>query len=91
MKLLRRRDLVCRQAVELMTDYLEGRLSRAGRRRFEVHLAGCPNCTEYLAQLRETIRLTGQAAAPEALPPQLRDDLIQLYRQWQSEQDPPAP
>jgi anti-sigma factor RsiW len=85
-KLLRSRDIVCRQAVELMTDYLEGRLSRAGRRRFEAHLAGCPHCTEYLAQLREAIRLTGQAAAPEDLPPRMRDDLIQLYRQWQSEQ-----
>ena len=90
MKLLRSRDVVCRQAVELMTDYLEGRLNRAERRRFEAHLAKCPHCTEYLAQLRETIRLTGQsaaqAAAPEGLPSQLRDDLIQLYRQWQSEQ-----
>ena len=85
MKLLRGRDLVCRQAVELMTDYLEGRLSRAERRRFEAHLARCPNCTEYLAQLRETIRLTGQAAVPEDLQPELRDDLIQLYRRWQSE------
>jgi anti-sigma factor RsiW len=84
-KLLRSRDIVCRQAVELMTDYLEGRLSQAGRRRFERHLAGCPNCTEYLAQLRETIRLTGQTAAAEDLPAPMRDDLIQLYRQWQSE------
>jgi anti-sigma factor RsiW len=84
-KLLRSRDIVCRQAVELMTDYLEGRLSRAERRRFERHLAGCPNCTEYLAQIRETIRLTGQTAAPEDVPPPMRDDLIQLYRQWQSE------
>jgi anti-sigma factor RsiW len=85
MRLLRGRDLVCRQAVELMTDYLEGRLSRAERRRFEAHLARCPHCTEYLAQLRETIRLTGQAGAPEDLPPRTRDELIQLYRQWQSE------
>jgi len=83
---LHRRDLVCRQAVELMTDYLEDRLSRAQRRRFEGHLAACPNCTEYLAQLRETIRLTGQAGAPEDLPAQTQDDLIQLFRQWQSEQ-----
>jgi anti-sigma factor RsiW len=85
-KLLRGRDLVCRQAVELMTDYLEGRLSRAEQRRFEVHLARCPHCTEYLAQLRETIRLAGQVAAPGELSPRLQEDLIQLYRQWQSEQ-----
>jgi hypothetical protein len=44
MRLLRRRDLVCQQAVELVTDYLEGTLSRSARR-FEAHLAGCPHCT----------------------------------------------
>jgi anti-sigma factor RsiW len=48
MRLLRR-DLVCQQAVELVTEYLEGTLSRSARRRFEAHLAGCPHCPEYPA------------------------------------------
>ena len=80
----RRRDLVCQQAVELVTDYLENALDRAGRRRFEKHLAGCPHCTEYLAQIRETIRLAGRVT-PEDLTPQMRDDLTDLYRRWRSE------
>ena len=37
---LRRKDIVCQQAVELVTDYLEGSLSRRERRRFEAHLLG---------------------------------------------------
>jgi anti-sigma factor RsiW len=81
--LRRRRDLVCQQAVELVTDYLEGALSRADRRRFEAHLAGCPHCTEYLAQMRSTIGLTGGIAV-EDLPPQLRDDLVAVYRRWRA-------
>jgi anti-sigma factor RsiW len=85
MRLLRRRDLVCQQAVELVTDYLEGALSRQSRRRFEVHLAGCPHCTEYLAQMRETIRLTGRLE-PEDLTPQQRDEFVELYRRWRAEQ-----
>jgi anti-sigma factor RsiW len=52
LRLRLRRDLVCQQAVELVTDYLEDTLSRGDRRRFESHLAGCPHCTEYLAQMR---------------------------------------
>ena len=32
-------QLVCQQAVELMSDYLEGSLSRRDRRRLEKHLA----------------------------------------------------
>jgi hypothetical protein len=38
MRILLRRDLVCRQAVELVTDYLGGALSRRARQRFEAHL-----------------------------------------------------
>jgi anti-sigma factor RsiW len=81
---LLRREVVCQQAVELVTDYLEGALSRAARRRFEAHLAGCPHCTEYLAQMRETIRLTGRLG-PEDLTPQMQDEFVELYRRWQSE------
>ena len=84
MKLAFRRDLVCQQAVELVSDYLEGALRRSARRRFERHLVGCPHCTEYLAQMRETISLTGRLA-PEDLTPQMRDDLTDLYRRWRNE------
>ena len=85
MRLLARRDLVCRQAVELVTGYLEGTLSGRARRRFEAHLAGCPHCTEYLAQMRETISLTGRLE-PEDLTLQARDEIVDLYRRWRSEQ-----
>lgn len=81
---LRRRDMACRQAIELVTDYLEGALSRRDRRRFEAHLRGCPNCHAYLEQIRVTIRLTGQVA-PEDLHPEARVELTELYRRWRTE------
>jgi len=84
--LLLRRDLVCQQAVELVTGYLEGTLSWREHRRFEAHLAGCPNCTEYLAQMRETIRLAGRLK-PEDLTPQQREEFVDLYRRWRSDQE----
>jgi anti-sigma factor RsiW len=84
--LLLRRDLVCQQAVELVTGYLEGTLSRRERRRFEAHLAGCPHCTEYLAQMRETIRLTGRLE-PQDLTSRQQEEFIDLYRRWRSEQE----
>jgi anti-sigma factor RsiW len=83
---LRRDEIVCQQAVELVTDYLEGALSRSSRRRFERHLASCEHCTEYLAQMRITIQVTG-GLTPEDLSPEQRDEFITLYRQWRSESD----
>ena len=65
----------------MVTAYLEDALSPSDRRRFEKHLAGCPQCTEYLAQIRETIRLAGRLA-PEDLTPEMRTDLTELYRRW---------
>lgn len=85
--LLRRRDeLVCRQVVELVSDYLEGNLSRPDRRRFESHLRKCPNCTNYLEQMRATIRATG-ALHPDDLSPEVRREFTELFRQWRDEDD----
>jgi len=86
---LARRDLVCRQAVELVTGYLEDSLSRGAKRRFEAHLAVCPHCTEYLAQLRATIALAGRIG-PEDLTPPMRADFIALYRRWQADEAGPS-
>ncbi|MDQ4133170.1 MAG: zf-HC2 domain-containing protein [Actinomycetota bacterium] len=83
MPLRRRHAIVCRQAVELVTDYLEGALSAAERKRFEAHLKGCPHCTAYLEQMRQTISAAGRVE-PEDLAPQVRTDLIRLYREWQA-------
>jgi len=84
--LARKRPLVCQQVVELVTDYLEGALSRSQRRRFEAHLQSCEHCTEYLEQMRATIRLTGRLQA-EDLSPQMREEFTELYRRWRAEGD----
>jgi anti-sigma factor RsiW len=80
----RRKDLVCREAVELVTDYLEGALSAPERARLESHLSDCPHCSEYLAQMRRTLDALGRIDA-DALEPGVTDELVSLYRRWQSE------
>jgi anti-sigma factor RsiW len=85
MRIRSHRDLVCQQAVELVTDYLEGTLPREKRRRFEAHLARCPNCPEYLAQMRALIVLAG-IITPDDLTPHARREFIHLYRQWQADE-----
>jgi anti-sigma factor RsiW len=77
-------EMPCQEVVEMVTDYLEGALSPADRRRLEHHLAGCPHCTEYLAQIRETIRLAGRVTQEDLTPP-MRTELTDLYRRWRTE------
>ncbi len=84
--LLLRSDLVCQQAVELMTDYLEEALTRRQRRRLERHLRDCPHCRAYLQQLRITIVALG-VPSDEAPDPATREALIDLYRRYRDERE----
>jgi anti-sigma factor RsiW len=73
--------MTCRELVELVTDYLEGALPAADRRRFEQHIGGCPNCTRYLEQIRVVIKAGGRLTEQE-LDPAARDELLEAFRGW---------
>ena len=68
----------------MLSSYLDGALPPADTERLEAHLADCPNCSEYVEQLRATIAAVG-AVEPEELDPAMRDELVGLYRRWRSE------
>ena len=42
----------CVELVEAVTDWMEGALDAADRFLLEEHLATCPSCVAYVAQLR---------------------------------------
>jgi anti-sigma factor RsiW len=78
---------MCRDVVELMTDYLEGALTPADLARFEDHIAGCDRCRAYLEQLRKTLEVTGRIANAEPLPASLERELTAAFRDWHSKRD----
>jgi anti-sigma factor RsiW len=79
------REMTCKElvelVVELVTEYLEGKLPEQARLQMESHLSGCEGCTHYLEQMRQTILLTGRIRE-ESLTLQQRDDLLELFRDW---------
>jgi len=77
-------DLTCKELVELVTDYLEGSLSRRDRKRFENHIDGCTNCRGYVAQFKETIRLTGTLREHD-IPSEAARELLVLFNGWKRE------
>jgi anti-sigma factor RsiW len=81
---MRRKPLNCQELVELVTDYLEGALSRRDRKRFDAHIAACAHCTLYIEQLRQTIALTG-TLREEDVSPDARDALLAQFAQWKQE------
>jgi anti-sigma factor RsiW len=74
-------ELSCQELVELVTDYLEGALGERDTRAFEQHIAGCDGCTEYLEQIRTTIRLVG-SLTPSDLTIDAETTLLQAFRDW---------
>jgi anti-sigma factor RsiW len=72
-------DLACVEAVELMTDYLEGTLPPADQQRLESHLEFCPGCDEYLDQMRTLAGSLGDLSS-DSLPPEMRERLIAAFR-----------
>jgi anti-sigma factor RsiW len=75
----------CQELVELVTDYLEGALDPADLRRFEEHLADCGKCSDYLEQLRATIRAVGEIT-PDDVSPEAEAALLDVFRGWAREQ-----
>jgi anti-sigma factor RsiW len=73
--------LSCQELVELVTDYLEGALDERDLRAFDAHLAACDGCTEYLEQMRTTIRLVG-TITPKDLTKDAETVLMQAFRDW---------
>jgi anti-sigma factor RsiW len=72
-------DLACTEVVELVTDYLEGALPDAERRRLEAHLESCPGCTEYVAQMSAVAGSLG-GLREEGIPRDTRSSLIAWFR-----------
>jgi anti-sigma factor RsiW len=77
-----RREMSCRELVELVTEYLEGTLPRGDRRRFERHLKKCQWCERYLEQIRDVVRTLGRLTE-ETIPPRARGELLVAFRDWQ--------
>lgn len=73
--------MTCREFVELMTDYLEGRMPLLTRMRFHLHLGMCLGCRIYLRQMKQTIRTLGHLP-PEPAPPKVREELLRRFQTW---------
>jgi anti-sigma factor RsiW len=58
------RTLTCRELIEFLGQYLDAELPADERTVFDAHLSICPDCRNYLASYRETIRLGKRACAP---------------------------
>ncbi|WP_372489574.1 anti-sigma factor family protein [Candidatus Mycolicibacterium alkanivorans] len=75
------RTLDCNELVELVTAYLDGALDLDTRERFDLHLAECDGCENYLEQFRSTVRTLGRIEESD-LDPDFRNRLLDAFRDF---------
>jgi anti-sigma factor RsiW len=74
-------DLMCREVVEQVSDYLSHALSPEQRARFESHLTTCPPCTTYLEQMGSTLELAGELSRGTS-PGDVEAELVKRFLHW---------
>lgn len=75
--------LTCKEITELVTDFLEGRLTFMDSLRFRMHLAMCPGCRAYLKQVKITMQVLGKVE-PEPPTPEMERELLLQFHSWSS-------
>jgi predicted anti-sigma-YlaC factor YlaD len=73
--------MACNELVELVSDYIEGRLQPRDVARFDAHLEICEGCRTYVDQMRETINALGHLPE-ESIAPEARRELLGAFRDW---------
>lgn len=73
-------EVQCREVVDVLSDYLEGALPAEQRVILEQHLLGCEGCTNYVAQMRTSIALTGRLQEAD-VPDQVMDQVLWMFRE----------
>jgi anti-sigma factor RsiW len=85
-------ELVCREIVELVSEYLGGTLSPEETVRFDQHLSACPPCTVYLAEVKTTLELAAElgSAKPTGAPSPdaVGAELAEVFRRWHGKRQP---
>jgi anti-sigma factor RsiW len=83
--------LTCKELTEIVTDYLEGRLSFMQRLQFHLHVGMCRHCRAYLRQMKMTVKTLGKLP-DEPIPAGVRDELLERFRSVRPDGDgSPAP
>ncbi len=80
--------LTCREFVEFLDDYLEGRLPEHVLAHFYEHLSACPSCVSYARTYQDTVRLAkkalGDDAPVEGVPEELVEAILSARRYSQT-------
>lgn len=72
--------LSCQVMTEIVTDYVESRISLRRRLEFWLHLAHCSHCRAYLWQMRTTVKILGKLQPDTGLASDVEERMVARFR-----------
>ena len=72
-------EKTCRQMTDLVSNYLNDRLSPAVKRDFQQHLRVCPDCVAFLNTYKKTVTVT-RSVVIEEIPKKVRNNILTFLR-----------
>ncbi|MEM7230734.1 MAG: zf-HC2 domain-containing protein [Planctomycetota bacterium] len=87
-------DLSCREFIDFIDGFLDGRLNSSERERFDGHVAICTDCQAYLQTYKDSVTVfrdvcTDETPVPEDAPNDLVDGILQALGRRGAEDSPP--
>ena len=73
--------MTCQEMIELVTDYLEGRMGAAEFERLQAHLELCDGCQVYVEQMRMTLVALGRIPE-ETISAEARAELLHAFAEF---------
>ena len=73
--------ITCREAADLVTEYLEGTMSPGRRLAMWLHLMLCKSCRVHLAKMRTMIDSLGAIPPETEVPPEFLERLTALSQE----------
>jgi anti-sigma factor RsiW len=71
----------CQEVVELVNEYLGHALTAEDRAAFDAHLATCPPCTTYLAQMQTVLNIASSLDT-DSSSGDVEPQLMAIFQQW---------
>ena len=71
-----KKTLTCREFIEFLDDYVDGRLPEERHSVFAGHLSRCIECTDYLDSYQRTVAMTGDVRQLEQVAEDAPPDLV---------------
>lgn len=75
--------MTCCEVIDFLMAYLDHALPREQQVLFDRHLAGCPECRNFLNTYQETVKLgasVGSGQDSEAIPPEVVEAILRATR-----------